>query len=57
MAQPQSGGFAAGTCFGMQYLQLGRIKSGVEFYCHEGGRRVANGIVTEPTGLRYAGDG
>ena len=28
-----------------------RIKPGIKFYCHEGGRRVARGVVTNVTGL------
>ena len=28
-----------------------KIRKGVRFYCHEGGRRVAEGVVTRITGL------
>ena len=34
-----------------------RIGVGVEFYCHEGARRVAHGVVTEVTGLGGASGG
>jgi len=32
-------------------IHQSRIEAGVEFYCHEGGRRVAKGVVTRVTGL------
>jgi hypothetical protein len=32
-------------------VHRGRIASGVRFFCHEGGRRVAEGVVTRITGL------
>ena len=34
-----------------EQVHLARIKRGVEFYCHEGPRRVAIGRVTRVTGL------
>jgi hypothetical protein len=32
-------------------VHRGRIAPGVRFFCHEGGRRVAEGAVTQITGL------
>ena len=32
-------------------VHRGRIAPGVRFFCHEGGRRVAEGVVTRITGL------
>ena len=32
-------------------LHRARIREGVRFYCHEGGRRVAEGRITKVTGL------
>jgi hypothetical protein len=32
-------------------MHRGRIAPGVRFYCHEGGRRMAEGVVTRITGL------
>ncbi|HEY1186460.1 MAG TPA: hypothetical protein VGE74_02335 [Gemmata sp.] len=32
-------------------VHRGRIAPGARFYCHEGGRRVAEGVVTRITGL------
>jgi hypothetical protein len=37
-------------------VHRGRVAPGVRFYCHEGGRRVAEGVVTRITGL-YAARG
>jgi hypothetical protein len=34
-----------------QQVHRGRIAPGVRFYCHEGGKRVAEGVVTRITGL------
>jgi translation elongation factor EF-Tu-like GTPase len=35
-------------------VHRGRIAPGVRFFCHEGGRRVAEGVVTRVTGLHEA---
>jgi hypothetical protein len=32
-------------------VHRGRLAPGVRFYCHEGGKRVAEGVVTRITGL------
>jgi hypothetical protein len=34
-----------------------RIAPGVRFFCHEGGRRVAEGVVTRVTGLHTTHEG
>jgi hypothetical protein len=34
-----------------EQVHRGRIAPGVRFYCHEGGKRVAEGVVTRVTGL------
>jgi translation elongation factor EF-Tu-like GTPase len=33
-------------------IHKGRIEVGTRFYCHEGGKRVAEGLVTRVTGLQ-----
>ena len=35
----------------MRDLHRQKIRKGVRFYCHEGGQRVAEGVVTRITGL------
>jgi len=32
-------------------MHQSKLEVGVEFYCHEGGRRVAHGVVTKITGM------
>ena len=34
-----------------EQIHRGRLAPGVRFYCHEGGKRVAEGVVTRVTGL------
>lgn len=34
-----------------EQVHRARIAPGVRFYCHEGGKRVAEGVVTRVTGL------